>query len=123
MRIISEQEFKEKLLQKLSSLDGCLDEIRYVTGPGRSGAVASVYASHILGIPFVPYKQIPKSELGAVLIVDTATESGKTMRKAIRYYEKHIKVFSLSVYQEPPRVAFWYESDKPQHYRHERKCS
>ena len=49
MRIVSEGEFSKAIKDKLSGIDcDC------VTGPGRSGAIASVYASHILKIPFLP---------------------------------------------------------------------
>lgn len=49
MRIVSEHEFAERLRSLLT--DPLFGEAGWVTGPGRSGAVASVYASHILGIP------------------------------------------------------------------------
>ncbi len=118
MRIIGEAEFRSALFEKLMDLPG-IDSIGSVTGPGRSGAVAAVYASHMIGVPFIPFKQRPPERLGNVLIVDTAMESGVTMRKAIRWYERLCKVQSLVVYHEPPRVAFWYEAQKPQFYRHE----
>jgi len=99
-RMIEEQEFRAALIDKLSPLVGKYD---YVTGPGRSGAVAAVYASHYLGIPFVPYKHVSK---GAPLIVDTAAESGRTIRKASMVYGGADWVV---MFQEPPRVRFWYE--------------
>jgi hypothetical protein len=75
-----------------------------VTGPGRSGAIASAYASHIMGIPFVPFKcKIPGKR---VLIVDTAMQSGRTLRKASRLYGDAPYFFAFS---EPPRLRFWYE--------------
>ncbi len=89
-----------------------------VTGPGRSGAIAAVYASHILGIP---YGQTPPQELGNLLIIDTAIESGETLKKAARKYCKYSHHI-LALYQEPPRVAFWYEATKPQYYRHEKRA-
>lgn len=101
MTIISEQEFANKFYKKLNDLDKTYD---YVTGPQRSGAIAAVYASHFLKIPFVPYKQkIPNK---TVLIVDTAENTGKTLRKASRLYNDADTLF---VYKEPPRVRFWYE--------------
>lgn len=116
MRVIGEQEFRDALTLMLLDSDAHL--ATFVTGPGRSGAVAAVYASHMLGIPFVPFKSMPPS--GKVLIIDTAEQSGRTMRKAIRYYGGYAPV-GISVFKEPPRVAFWYEASKPQQYRHERK--
>ena len=53
----------------------------------RSGAVAAVYASHMLHVPFIPYGQKHPQHLGRLLIVDTARESGATLRKAERKYE------------------------------------
>lgn len=99
-RLIEEQEFSAALIDKLFPLVGKYD---YVTGPGRSGAVASVYASHYLGIPFVPYKHIIN---GSPLIIDTAAESGRTIRKASKVYGG---ADWLVIFQEPPRVRFWYE--------------
>ena len=55
VRIISEAEFAERIREALS--DPQYEAAAWVTGPGRSGAVAAVYASHILHIPFVPYGQ------------------------------------------------------------------
>lgn len=75
----------------------------YVTGPGRSGAVAAVYASHYLGIPFVPFKRMRGSN---VLVVDTAILTGSTLRKASRYYFDAPTVHGFT---QPPRVKFWYE--------------
>ena len=47
MRIVSEAEFRGAIRLRLLGVKALA-----VVGPGRSGAVASVYASHILGIPF-----------------------------------------------------------------------
>lgn len=117
MRIISESEFRLRLESALRSREE-VDECGVVTGPGRSGAVASVYASHFLGIPFIPYKTRAPKGLGRLLIIDTATETGATLRKAERLY-KDADPLALAIFREPPRVAFWYEATKPQRYRHE----
>lgn len=116
MRIVSEGEFSKAIKDKLSGIDcDC------VTGPGRSGAIASVYASHILKIPFLPYgTKVPKN-FKKLLIIDTATESGATLRKSERKYKNEAELTIVAVYHEPPRVAFWYESTKPQRYSHEKK--
>ena len=99
--IISEQEFQIEFYRKLYLLESKPD---YVVGPARSGAIAAVYASHYLGVPFVPYKS--KIDGKIPLIVDTACQSGRTLRKASRYYDGAPTLF---VYKEPPRVRFWYE--------------
>lgn len=79
-----------------------------MTGPGRSGAIASVYVSHFLKVPFVPYgTKLPDGKIG-LMIVDTAINSGRTMRKAVRKYDKHMPMIQW-FYDEPPRVRFWYE--------------
>lgn len=116
MRIIPEQEFRRRLATVLACAD--TNGIGAVMGPGRSGAVAAVYASHMLGVPFIPYGFPHPAHLGRLLIIDTARESGRTLRKAARKYEP-AKPVVIAVYEEPPRVAFWYESSKPQRYRHE----
>jgi hypothetical protein len=113
MRVVSEPEFREVILEKIRAAN--LSAVDYVTGPGRSGAVAAVYASHMTGIPFVPFGR-PCEEMGNVLIVDTAAESGRTIRKAAQRY-KAANPTTIVTFYEPPRVAFWYEAPKPQSYR------
>jgi len=115
MRIVGEAEFAQRIRDILA---GDTDQVGWVTGPGRSGAIAAVYASHILGIPFVPYGSSAPADLGRVLIIDTARQSGRTLRKAAKRYEASDPVV-IWCYDEPPRVAFWYEAPKPQRYRHE----
>lgn len=101
--IITEPEFKETLKTKLEGITA-----KAVTGPGRSGAVAAVYSSYILGIPFIPYGQRCPNKLRPLLIVDTAAKTGKTIRKAAREYDDG-EVITVVCYNEPPRVRFWYE--------------
>lgn len=119
IRIISETEFAQRIREKL--YDHSLSNIGAVTGPGRSGAVAAVYASHTLGVPFIPFGAICPDKFD-LLIIDTARESGRTLRKSASWYTKRMgrSPRVIAVYEEPPRVAFWYEARKPQHYRHER---
>lgn len=100
---IDPETFKSRLSEKLATIS---DKPKCVTGPGRSGAIASVYASHMLGIPFIPYGQSVPEHLKPVLVVDTASLTGKTMRKAVKRYETDLGVVA---FQEPPRVRFWYE--------------
>lgn len=116
MRVVSEAEFSLRLRTLLHEND--LSEVGSVTGPGRSGALAAVYASHILGVPFIPHGSPTPPGLGRMLIVDTARETGKTLRKAMRRYQE-TNPLVLVVFEEPPRVMFWYEAKKPQRYRHE----
>lgn len=106
MIVISEKEFRARLYELLR--DDSFKEFGCVTGPGRSGAIAAVYASHFLSIPFIPFNSNSPVTLGRLLIVDTAMKTGRTLRKAGSKYSEcdpHI----VSVYHEPPRVIFWYE--------------
>ena len=116
MRIVTEPEFHARLVDVLAALPAF--ELGSVTGPGRSGVIASVYASHLLGVPFIPFGSRCPGNLGRLLIIDTARESGATLRKAERRYAEARPVV-VSCFEEPPRVAFWYEAGKPQRYRHE----
>jgi adenine/guanine phosphoribosyltransferase-like PRPP-binding protein len=122
MRVITEPEFAARMGEierELSEIYQAVPD--YVTGPGRSGAIAAVYASHILRIPFVPFKSLCP---GSALIVDTARESGRTIRKAAKwYYDRDADPIAWVAFEEPPRVAFWYEAPKPQWYRHERRAA
>jgi len=106
-RVVSEPEFRKELDELLDTFEGV--EFGSVMGPGRSGAVAAVYASHKLGIPFVPYGGNPPKHRGPLLIIDTAQQSGRTLRKAERKYADADPV-AKAVFNEPPRVKFWYES-------------
>ena len=103
MKIISEQEFADRLDRLVKSRPD-LGQFKFVTGPGRSGAIASVYASHALGIPFLPYG----SKVGGeVLVIDTVTKSGRTLRKAERRYGgTGVALFDGS----SERHVFWYEA-------------
>ena len=114
-RLVTEAEFASQL--RLVLQDHLLDDIGAVTGPGRSGAIAAVYTSHILGIPFIPYGRTCPEQF-RLLIIDTAMQSGRTLRKAARWY-RSANPKMVAVYHEPPRVMFWYEAAKPQFYRHE----
>jgi hypothetical protein len=101
MRIIGEQEFYNRVIERLATLT---QKPASVTGPGRSGAIASVYVSHILGIPWIPMGQnIP---LRPLMVVDTAARTGATVRRLIR---KTGAEMSMVFYDEPPLIRFWYE--------------
>lgn len=117
MRVVSEVEFAARIKELLA--DPIYDVVGSATGPGRSGAIAAVYASHILRVPFIPYGGTPPLHHGKLLIIDTARESGQTLDRAVRRYGED--AMGLACYHEPPRVMFWYEAPKPQFYRHEDK--
>lgn len=103
-RIVSEPEFSARICEVLR---GCCN-VAAVTGPGRSGAVAAVYASHILGVPFIPYRAtVPEKFKQRLLVIDTARWTGATIRKAGRLYPG---ARIITVYDEPPMVRFWYEA-------------
>lgn len=104
-RVITEPEFAEALRKRLN-----ITGVNSVTGPGRSGAIASVYASHLLGLPWIPYGAPCPQELRPLLIVDTARNTGRTMRKACRKYEDGTAI-AIALFNEPPRVRFWYEME------------
>lgn len=103
MRIVSEQEFREVFTKRLDSAPSC----DYVVGPGRSGAIAAVYASHYLGVPFVPFKcKLPGRR---ALVVDTAILTGATVRKASRIYGNCPIVYGFNQKETEERLKFWYE--------------
>ena len=102
-RIVSEAEFSGALHLRLLGI-----RAHAGTGPGRSGAIASAYASHMLGIPFLPYGVPCPDRLRPLLIVDTARKSGATIRKAERAYGGG-ECVTAGCFDEPPRVRFWYE--------------
>lgn len=106
MRFITEPTFRLDLIERLVSEPR--QHCNFVTGPGRSGALMSVYVSHLTGIPFIPYGLMMPANCKRLLLVDTARKSGETMRKAMREYAAHDPV-ELVLYEEPPRVKFWYE--------------
>ena len=106
-RVISPDEFTAVLRERLATTE-ILGVVRAVTGPGRSGAIAAAHASHITGLPFLPFGARGPSP---VLIVDTAQKSGRTMRAAIRRYERMgMPAGGVVCFCEPPRVRFWYEA-------------
>lgn len=106
MRVVSEQEFQRSLILKLCTLTV---RPECVTGKGRSGAIAAAYISHILGIPFLPFGTECPNKFTRILIADTAIQSGRTLRSAVRKYSRCC-VSTLAVFHEPPRVKFWYEN-------------
>lgn len=77
----------------------------YVVGPGRSGAVAAVYASHYLGVPMLPWGCKLKGKIP--LVVDTTISSGRTIRKASRKYDDANVCYAFE--KGDCRLRFWYE--------------
>ena len=102
---INEEMFK----QRIRSLEPLRGKFKAVTGPGRSGAVASVYASYFLGIPFIPFGEIPEA-CKPILIIDTATLTGKTLRKAVKKIGNGASTVAL--FGDAPIKHFWYEELK-----------
>lgn len=102
-RLVTEAEFAERLREAVSHLRG---KVGVVTGPGRSGAIAAVYASHELGVPYIPPSGRIPDRLRPLLLIDTAHWTGETIRKAARKTGAEVVI---CVYQEPPMVRFWYE--------------
>jgi hypothetical protein len=110
IRIISEQEFAARLRNVLE--DHWHPVLRSVTGPGRSGAIASVYASRLLGIPWIPTGEPVPAHLLPVLVIDTARKTGASLRKAARRTgAPEAQIFVVVIYEEPPRLRFWYERE------------
>lgn len=111
-----EPEFKEAITQALEPYRN--QGYNFVTGPGRSGAIAAVYASYILKIPFVPHKAnkrgfwVGNMPVTKILVVDTAEYTGYTIRKAVSYYRRLGNVCdSVTVFKEEKHnfSYFWYE--------------
>lgn len=104
MTIITEEQFRAALIAKLEPLRGI---IKGVIGPGRSGAIASVYASHYLRAAWLPATMgLLPSILRPLLVIDTAAMSGASLRKIAKRFEAE---HSMAIFDEPPRVKFWYE--------------
>lgn len=107
-RLITEAEFGRALRATLGMRGITAGVVRSVTGPGRSGAIAAVYASHWLGVPYIPCDALAPAHLHPVLVIDTATQTGRTLRRAERHHGPD--AIAVAVYSEPPRVRFWYEA-------------
>ena len=108
---ISEPEFKARMVQVLMPFGKGV--IRSVVGPGRSGQIAAVYASHILGAAWLPptmkAREIP-ARMRPVLAIDTAARTGATLRRLVRVTGAE---YSRFLFTEPPLLRFWYEGQEP----------
>lgn len=105
--MVGEREFASLLADALKDVT----PPAFIVGPGRSGAIAAVYASYHLHRPFVPYGH-KGAEAGArVLVIDTVSMSGKTMRKAKSRYERlgYVVDAVTVVPQNQKRHHFWFE--------------
>lgn len=107
VRLITEAEFGRALRATLGMRGIAAGVVRSVTGPGRSGAIAAVYASHWLGVPYIPCDAHAPAHLRPVLVIDTATQTGRTLRRAERHHGPD--TIALAIFNEPPRVRFWFE--------------
>lgn len=86
MEVVSEAQFAHSLSE---ALVGIASRAKSVTGLGRSGAIASVYTSHKLGIP---YGEACPEALQPILVINTAELSGRTLRKAMRRYSTKLGI-------------------------------
>lgn len=103
--VIDPAEFLARLQEKVEPYRGL---VRSVCGPGRSGAVASVYASYALGVPWLPYQRFkPPEALQPTLIIDSARVTGRNMRRCSKFIDGPTVL--LWLWDEPPNVRFWYE--------------
>lgn len=99
---VDEPDFRFAIARRLR----WIGPVRSVMGPGRSGSIASVYASHLLGATWFPPTAMVPDHLRPLLVIDTAMASGRTLRKLAN---RHKADLSLAIFNEPPRVRFWYE--------------
>ena len=99
---ISEEEFLKEIVKQLAPFR---NKVRAVTGPKRSGAVAAVYASYLLGVPFISCGT--STDLRPLLVIDTARLSGASLKQTAEFYGTG--AITLALYEEPPRHVFWYE--------------
>lgn len=104
MRTITESEFQDRLREALS--DHEVHFARWVTGPGRSGAIAAVYASYFLNIPYVQFGYAARPE-GAPLVIDI-TECRKNFRDADRLYG-HLSPIKIALFEIKPYQSFWFK--------------
>ena len=110
---MAEDEWRGFFHKKLDELKG--QKFCFVTGPGRSGAIAAVYASHYLGVPFKPHKAGNYERDESVLIVDTVEYTGRTLRRAAKWYQRH---------NLEPTVAFAVKETKGHYFKmwYEARC-
>jgi adenine/guanine phosphoribosyltransferase-like PRPP-binding protein len=105
--VVSEAEFSKMVGDALTGVA----RPDFIVGPGRSGAVAAVYVSYRLHCPFVPFGHPGGAKGSSVLIVDTVSMSGRTIRRAAAKYERMgFAVSTLTIVpQNQKRHHFWYE--------------
>ena len=98
------EEFETRAKEVLEPYRG---KFKSVTGPKRSGAIASVFASHYLGLVWFPYGREIPSILKPSLIIDTAIMSGRSLRRCKKMVGEDCEMVAL--FKEPPVVSFFYE--------------
>lgn len=106
--IVSEPEFSTMVAEALKDVE----KPDFIVGPGRSGAIAAVYASYRLHRPFVPFGHPGGPEGSKVLVIDTVSMSGRTIRKAAARYERmgYVVMALTVVPRNQKRHHFWYEN-------------
>lgn len=108
-RTVLEPEFQEEArIQLAAEIFRTVDS---VTGPGRSGAIAASYASHILGVPFLSYGVPPSSSVSHLLVIDTVWSTGGHLRRAMELYAPLVRTTSYALFREPPLIKFWFERE------------
>lgn len=103
--MISEADFIDRL--KLVLEDPEFSHAEWVTGPGRTGAMAAIYASHILNVSFVAYGHRPKAN-GYVLVMDILNDNPRTMRRALKHYDI-CRPIPCIVFPEIENEGLWFE--------------
>ncbi|MFO0958249.1 MAG: hypothetical protein U0800_12620 [Isosphaeraceae bacterium] len=96
-------------------------EIGSVTGPGRQRRGGGLCLAPARGAVH-PRLSVSKTHLGRLLIIDTARRARDSRGRPSATYAE-ARPFVVACFEEPPRVAFWYEAGKPQRYRHERRAA
>lgn len=107
---ITEEQFVEAIME----IRPLRPDYIYVTGPGRSGAIAAAYLSHTHGLAFIPYGQ-PCPNNRKLLLADTMAKSGKTIRGAMKMYEGATPMLIFG--NRPHKLYFWFELLRCKHER------
>lgn len=106
--MITEPEFVTQLRETLA--DPVYATVASVTGPGRSGAMASIYASQLLDIEYVPCGREPRTG-GPILLIDVADTTMYGLNKLAKRYKDYDQVLCL-VFEVEKSVPMWFELSK-----------
>lgn len=105
MTLITEAAFQERIEEALADRHG---KFAWVMGPGRSGAIAAIYASHILNIPWVPYGFLPRAK-GKGLLIDIAHTNALCLNRAVRRYRTR-ETETLLLFHTPDAIpVLWFQ--------------